>query len=231
MHNVHQSFKCPRNFNNLGVVFKQLSDLDLFNSIEQFLIILPKPENFTLVLEFMKKRSNNIDVLTVEYIQRQYTVFFEFAKSFGLPTFFVSHESKEGIEQSLQSMYNNVVYLFSSSIFMSEPISKPYPSDTAYDLTLSHDILALPKEKVKLVFNEIIVIPVNYAGLLCARSSLNLLGCLRIGLIDTTYNGRLTAVFIADDQEVRLKQGQRVAQLVIFPTASLSENNFLPEKK
>lgn len=207
-------------FNNLGLVFKQISDLKLIKTNEQFLIILPQPANFHLVLEHMKKRSNNIDILNIDYIQRQFHVFYEFSKFFGLPTFFVSHQDNEHIEQSIRLLYNNALYLYNSSLFMTTEISKPYSSDAGYDLTLKQDLLVTPYEKVKLIFNERIVIPVNYAGILCGRSSLNLYGCLRVGVIDATYNGELSAIFVADGEEVSLKQGQRIAQLVIFPIAS-----------
>lgn len=205
--------------NELDVVFKQILELDLIKSNENFLIILPNPNDFQLVLNLMIKRNNNIDELSLEYVDRQYKVFFKFGKFFNLPTFTVSHEIDQ-ISQSQKLLYNNIVYLYNSSVFMSVPISKSYISDAAFDLTLEQDYLIKPLEKVKLLFVEKIVIPLDHAGFLCARSSINSFGCLRIGLIDATFNGQLSAVFIADQQEVSFKKGQRVAQLVIFPIAS-----------
>lgn len=206
-------------FDNLNSVFAQIAELDLIKPHEKFLVVLPNPENFTLVLDLMIKRANNIDELTEDYIYRQYKVFFEFAKYFHLPTFEVSHKAGE-ILPSIELLYNNVVYLFNSSIFMSTPISKTYVSDASYDLTLQHDYLIRPFEKVKLMFNETIVIPLNYAGFLCARSSINLHGCLRIGLIDASFNGQLSAVFVADSEKVSFNKGERVGQVVIFPIAN-----------
>lgn len=195
-------------------VFDQIANLGLIKPNEKFLILLPKPENFPLVLELMIKRRNNIDELTIDYISRQTTVFHEFAKYFKLPTFFVDHSN---ISDSLNILHNNVTYLFNSTIYMSRSLEKSYPSDAAYDLTLSSDYTILPHKKATLCFNERIVIPINYAGFLCARSSINILGALRIGLIDATFNGQLSAVFKADDAVVGFQKDQRVAQLVIFP--------------
>lgn len=123
--------------------------------------------------------------------------------------------------QSITVLYNNVVYLYSSSIFMFAPISKAYDADAAHDLSLDRDYLIRPFEKVKLVFNEKIVIPVNFAAFLCTRSLINLCGCLRVGLVDAPYSGQLSAIFIADSEEVAFKKDQRVAQLVILPTVQL----------
>lgn len=218
-------------FNNLSETFKQIAELGLIKPHEKFLVILPNPENFTLVVNLMKKRNNKIDELTEDYVYRQYKVFFEFAKFFSLPTFEVSHETDK-ISHCIELLHNNVAYLFNSSIFMSSPISKAYVSDAAYDLTLQRNYSIRPYQKVKLAFNERIVIPLNYAGFLCARSSINVHGSLRIGLIDAAYNGQLFAVFVADSDEVVFSKGERVAQLVIFPVANLpvtvSSESLLP---
>lgn len=53
---------------NLNSVFKQIAELDLIKPHEKFLVILPNPENFALVLNLMIKRANNIDELTEDYI-------------------------------------------------------------------------------------------------------------------------------------------------------------------
>lgn len=207
------------NLDNLSTTFNQIKQLNLIDCNEKFLILLPEPSNFPIVLELMIKRGNNIDELTEDYISRQYKVFFEFAKFFSFPTFIVNHDPNH-IKDSQNLLYNNVVYLFSSTIYMSTSVTKAYPSDAAFDLTLADDYCIKPSQKVKLLFREKIVIPINFAGLICARSSINQVGCLRVGVVDATFNGQLSAIFIADGEELSFKKNQRIAQLIIFPIAS-----------
>lgn len=99
-------------------------------------------------------------------------------------------------------------------------IGKAYETDAGFDLRIGKDTICPAGKPVFLEFATRISIPNGYFGLLNARSSINLKGALRTGIIDAGYIGPLKGVFIAD-QDIILEANSRIAQVVLIPIPTI----------
>ncbi len=99
------------------------------------------------------------------------------------------------------------------------------PSSAGADLCalLEEDSIVIGAGETKLLHTGIAVaIPEGYVGLICARSGLSVKEGLapanKVGVIDADYRGELMVALHNHSQEERkVTQGQRVAQLLIMP--------------
>ena len=99
------------------------------------------------------------------------------------------------------------------------------PSSAGADLCalLEEDSIVIGAGKTKLLHTGIAVaIPEGYVGLICARSGLSVKEGLapanKVGVIDADYRGELMVALHNHSQEERkVTQGQRIAQLLIMP--------------
>lgn len=91
------------------------------------------------------------------------------------------------------------------------------------DLYLIEDCIIPPLEVVKLPTGLSVAIPTGYEGTMRLRSSTGLKFPLimpnGIGTIDSDYRGEMMVLLrnISPIEEVHLKRGERIAQLVISP--------------
>lgn len=180
-----------------------------------------KKEFYKYVRDTMKRRSNGLDTISVDYVAAQQDIF----------QLLIAHceEKLAGvIHISRNNIYTN--YLRDALLphiparFYNKSFTRGYQNDAGIDLTLIQDYHFKKNVPTRVIFEEDgLVIPKNYFGQLTARSSVNLMGTLRSGIIDAEYNGRLSTVFIAD-QDFQASKGTRFAQLVIIPLAPLPDN-------
>ena len=99
------------------------------------------------------------------------------------------------------------------------------PSSAGADLCalLQEDSIMIEAGETKLLHTGIAVaIPEGYVGLICARSGLSVKEGLapanKVGVIDADYRGELMVALHNHSQEERkVTQGQRIAQLLIMP--------------
>ncbi len=112
-----------------------------------------------------------------------------------------------------------------------------YPGDAGLDLRSNADLVIEPFERRLIPTGLAIAIPEGYAGFVQPRSGLALRQGLSFpntpGLIDSHYRGELKVVAINIDPHnpIRIKRGDRIAQLVIqeVPVVSLVEVKELDE--
>lgn len=112
-----------------------------------------------------------------------------------------------------------------------------YPGDAGLDLRSNADLVIEPFERRLIPTGLAIAIPEGYAGFVQPRSGLALRQGLSFpntpGLIDSHYRGELKVVAINLDPHnpIRIKRGDRIAQLVIqeVPVVSLVEVKELDE--
>ncbi|RRD47400.1 dUTP diphosphatase [Tessaracoccus sp. OH4464_COT-324] len=100
------------------------------------------------------------------------------------------------------------------------------PGDAGADLTAAQDVLLRPGER-KLVGTGVrLALPAGTVGMVTPRSGLAARAGLGIvnspGIIDSGYRGEIKVCLINHDpeSEIRLRQGERIAQLVIVPFIS-----------
>jgi len=95
------------------------------------------------------------------------------------------------------------------------------PMDAGADLSAAHDFALWPgqTEKFKLAFG--LKIPNGYVGIIAPRSSLSEAGVVcHTSIIDASYSGKIHVVLTNCGKETyRVKEGERIAQLVISPCA------------
>jgi dUTP diphosphatase len=102
-----------------------------------------------------------------------------------------------------------------------------HPGDAALDLASSIDVEVKPGERALVPTGVAVAIPEGHAGLVLPRSGLASREGLTLsnspGLIDSGYRGELTCAMVNLDREqaVRVSKGQRIAQLLIVPVASV----------
>lgn len=117
----------------------------------------------------------------------------------------------------------------------------PLPSyaragDAGLDLIAASDVTLAPGERAAMPTGIAIAIPEGYAGFVHARSGKALAEGLAVanapGLIDSGYRGEVKVLLVNLDhtQEVHVKRGDKVAQLVIqaVERAELEEADALP---
>lgn len=117
--------------------------------------------------------------------------------------------------------------------------SYAHEGDAGLDLRSAIDVTLKPGERTAIPTGIAIAIPPGYAGFVHPRSGLALSEGLGMpnspGLIDSGYRGELMVVTINldPDEPVRIRRGDRIAQLVVLPvmTVSFEGVDQLPESK
>lgn len=112
-----------------------------------------------------------------------------------------------------------------------------YEGDAGLDLRANEDITLLPLERKLISTGIAIAVPEGYAGFVQPRSGSALKLGLSMpntpGLIDSHYRGELKVVAVNLDPKsaIRIKKGERIAQLVIqeVPVVTLVEVDELDE--
>jgi len=98
-----------------------------------------------------------------------------------------------------------------------------HPGDAGLDLASAVDAEVGPGERAMIPTGVAVAIPDGHAGLVLPRSGLASREGLTLanspGLIDAGYRGEVTCAVVNLDRErpVSIKQGDRIAQLVIVP--------------
>jgi dUTP diphosphatase len=101
------------------------------------------------------------------------------------------------------------------------------PGDAGLDLASAVDVEVGPGERALVPTGLAVAIPEGHAGLVLPRSGLASRQGLTLanspGLIDAGYRGEVTCavVNLDRDQAVRISRGDRIAQLVVVPVASV----------
>jgi dUTP pyrophosphatase len=99
--------------------------------------------------------------------------------------------------------------------------------DAGLDLASNIDIVVNPGERALVPTGIAVAIPEGHAGLVLARSGLASRHGLTManspGLIDSGYRGEIVCAVINLDREtpVKVSRGDRIAQLVIVPIATV----------
>jgi dUTP pyrophosphatase len=98
--------------------------------------------------------------------------------------------------------------------------------DAAADLPARHDVVVGPGERCLVPTGFAVAIPPGTCGLILPRSGLALNHGLTLlnspGLIDSGYRGELQVlVYNTSDAPVRLRRGQRIAQLLVLAVDQL----------
>ena len=115
--------------------------------------------------------------------------------------------------------------------------SYAYAGDAGLDLRASEDVTLAPRERRLVSTGRAVAIPEGYAGFVQPRSGLALREGLSMantpGLVDSHYRGELKvcAVNLDPERSIRIKRGDRIAQLVIqrVPAVTLVEVDELDE--
>ena len=115
--------------------------------------------------------------------------------------------------------------------------SYAYAGDAGLDLRASEDVTLAPLERRLVSTGLAVAIPEGYAGFVQPRSGLALREGLSMantpGLVDSHYRGELKvcAVNLDPERSIRIKRGDRIAQLVIqrVPVVRLVEVDELDE--
>lgn len=99
------------------------------------------------------------------------------------------------------------------------------PGDAGADLPIAIDVELAPGERAVVPTGLAVAIPAGYAGFVHPRSGLAARHGLSIvnapGTIDSGYRGEVLVILHNTDHEhaVRLRRGDRIAQLVVQPVA------------
>jgi dUTP pyrophosphatase len=105
--------------------------------------------------------------------------------------------------------------------------SYAHPGDAGLDLASAVDAEVGPGERAMIPTGVAVAIPDGHAGLVLPRSGLASREGLTLanspGLIDAGYRGEVTCAVVNLDRErpVSIRQGDRIAQLVIVPAGSV----------
>ncbi len=98
---------------------------------------------------------------------------------------------------------------------------RAHPGDAGSDLCLTADVDVLPGQRVTVGTGVCIALPDGYAGFVHPRSGLAARHGLTIvnapGTVDAGYRGEIKVILLNTDTDhpVRLRRGDRIAQLVI----------------
>ena len=99
--------------------------------------------------------------------------------------------------------------------------TQAHPGDAGLDLCSTIDVEVLPGERMMVPTGLSVAIPDDHAGLVLPRSGLASRHGMTLanapGLIDSGYRGEVTCavVNLDRDQAVKIRKGDRIAQLVI----------------
>lgn len=115
------------------------------------------------------------------------------------------------------------------------PPTYAHPGDAGLDLRARTDAELAPGRRALVATGVAIALPAGHVGLVHPRSGLALRHGITVlnapGTIDAGYRGEIGVVLLnAGDQHVRIRRGDRIAQLVVqrFATADLVEVERLP---
>lgn len=98
------------------------------------------------------------------------------------------------------------------------PVQPTYPGDAGFDLYVSKDVRLIPGKTALVPCGCRVVLPPGYSSFIMTRSSTVLRGILIFQtLIDNGYTGDLFIyAYNLTNEEILVKQGERLAQLVPF---------------
>jgi dUTP pyrophosphatase len=103
-----------------------------------------------------------------------------------------------------------------------------HPGDAGLDLASAIDVEVGPGQRARIPTGLAVAIPEGHAGLVLPRSGLaSRLGLTLAnspGLIDAGYRGEIVCAVVNLDrtEPVRIARGERIAQLVVVPFATLA---------
>lgn len=106
--------------------------------------------------------------------------------------------------------------------------SYAHEGDAGLDLRSAVEVTLKPGDRIAIPTGIAVAIPPGYAGFVQPRSGLALREGLGLanspGLIDSGYRGEILVVAVNLDPEepVHVRRGDRIAQLVVLPVASVS---------
>lgn len=108
--------------------------------------------------------------------------------------------------------------------FVGEKPTKAHADDAAFDLRASSAVTLRGGQATKVLCNLQVAIPEGYAGLICSRSGLALNASVNVlnspGVIDPGFRGEVGVILHMHAPGFYVVQpGDRIAQLVIIPTA------------
>lgn len=101
------------------------------------------------------------------------------------------------------------------------------PGDVGFDLASAVDVEVGPGERAMIPTGLAVAVPEGHAGLVLPRSGLASRKGLTLanspGLIDPGYRGEIICAVVNLDRgrPVRISRGDRIAQLVVVPTAAV----------
>lgn len=101
------------------------------------------------------------------------------------------------------------------------------PGDAGLDLYSASDVVIEPGERSIVGSGIAVAIPDGYVGLVAPRSgtaaSMGLSMVNTPGIVDSGYRGEVKIILVNHDphEVIRIARGERIAQLVIVPVASL----------
>lgn len=107
------------------------------------------------------------------------------------------------------------------------PPSRQHDDDAGFDLVSEADAILRPGERRLIPTGLRLAIPPGHVGMVCSRSGLAARDGVFVlnapGIIDPGYRGEI-AVLLANlsDQRFVISAGDRIAQLVIVPTAAVA---------
>ena len=106
--------------------------------------------------------------------------------------------------------------------------ARSHPGDAGLDLASAIDIEVGPGERALVPTGLALAIPEGHAGLVLPRSGLASRRGLTLanapGLIDAGYRGEVTCAVVNLDRAspVQIRRGDRIAQLLVVPVASVA---------
>ena len=107
------------------------------------------------------------------------------------------------------------------------PYTGPMPyrmhaEDAGLDLRTPDVVVIVPGEVTVIDTGTAVAIPAGHVGLVTVRSSLGVQGLMipnAPGVIDAGYRGTLKIALTAIGRDIRLRAGDRIAQLLVLPCA------------
>lgn len=101
--------------------------------------------------------------------------------------------------------------------------TRAHPYDAGIDLFSAEDGWILPKSRKIFSTGVHAAIPQGYVGMLTSKSSMMAMGITNRGTIDSGFTGAIKAVLFNHSwKPIKIKKGQKVAQLVIMPIVTPS---------